>query len=193
MVVWDNTELQCGKKWAWPAARGILPPRSKNPRYAPAYLLSLWCPFQHTYTPIPTLCLCVVSLPAHLYTHTHPLSVCGVPPSIPIYPYLPPVCVWCPSQHTYIPIPTPCLCVVSLPAYLYTHTYPLSVCGVPPSTPIYPYLPSVCVWCPSQHTNNIIPIPTLCLCVVSLPAHLYTHTYPLSVCGVLTVNDQPVV
>ena len=143
-----------------------------------------------------------MSLPAHLYTHTYPLSVCGVPPSTPIYPYLPSVCVWCPSQHTYIPIPTlsvcvwcpsqhtyipiptSCLCVVSLPAYLYTHTYPLSTCGVPLSTPINPYLPSVCVWCPSQHTNNIIPIPTLCLCVVSLPAHLYTHTYPLSVCGV---------
>ena len=43
MVVWHNTVLQCGKKWAWPskhflacAACGLLPPRSKNPSYAPA-------------------------------------------------------------------------------------------------------------------------------------------------------------
>ena len=42
MVVWRNTELQCDKKWAWPskhflacAACGLLPPRSKNPSYAP--------------------------------------------------------------------------------------------------------------------------------------------------------------
>ena len=42
MVVWHNTVLQCGKKWAWPskhflacAACGLLPPRSKNPSYAP--------------------------------------------------------------------------------------------------------------------------------------------------------------
>ena len=42
MVVWHNTVLQCAKKWAWPskhflacAACGLLPPRSKNPSYAP--------------------------------------------------------------------------------------------------------------------------------------------------------------
>ena len=43
MVVWRITVLQCGKKWAWPskhylacAVCGLLPPRSKNPSYAPA-------------------------------------------------------------------------------------------------------------------------------------------------------------
>ena len=42
VVVWHNTVLQCGKKWAWPskhflacAACGLVPPRSKNPSYAP--------------------------------------------------------------------------------------------------------------------------------------------------------------
>ena len=50
MVAWHNTVtvLQCGKKWAWPskhylacAACGLLPPRSKNPSYAPEQASSL--------------------------------------------------------------------------------------------------------------------------------------------------------
>ena len=50
-VVWHNTVLQCGKKWAWPskhylacAACGLLPPRTKNPSYAPEKysLLQAW-------------------------------------------------------------------------------------------------------------------------------------------------------
>ena len=50
MVVWRNTVLQCGKKWAWPskhflicAACGLLPPRSKNPSYAPADHFRVCC------------------------------------------------------------------------------------------------------------------------------------------------------
>ena len=50
MVVWHNTVLQCGKKWAWPnkhflacAACGLLPPRSKNPSYAPGIVIQWLC------------------------------------------------------------------------------------------------------------------------------------------------------